>query len=133
MDTVPKLLNSWKEIALHLGRGIRTAQRWEKDLGMPVHRPRGKNRSAVLAFSEELNRWLEESPVRSRDSVGTAVLMEGGELLNRSRALRSVLAGIHANAQQTRILAAQARGRASSLYSQLKQPVSRTGIRIKTR
>jgi len=59
------ILNSWKEIANYLGRGVRTVQRWERDLGLPVHRPKGKDRSAVLAFPEELNAWLQQTPVRS--------------------------------------------------------------------
>ena len=59
------ILNSWKEIASYLGRGVRTVQRWERDLGLPVHRPKGKDRSAVLAFPEELDQWLQKTPVRS--------------------------------------------------------------------
>ena len=61
------ILNSWKEIANYLGRGVRTVQRWERDLGLPVHRPKGKDRSAVLAFPEELNAWLQQTPVRSAE------------------------------------------------------------------
>ena len=61
------ILNSWKEIANYLGRGVRTAQRWERDLGLPIHRPKGKDRSAVLAFPEELNQWLQKTPVRSAE------------------------------------------------------------------
>jgi hypothetical protein len=61
------ILNSWKEIANYLGRGVRTVQRWERDLGLPIHRPKGKDRSAVLAFPEELNAWLQKTPVRSAE------------------------------------------------------------------
>ena len=32
-------LDSWKEIAAYLRRDIRTVQRWEKQEGLPVHRP----------------------------------------------------------------------------------------------
>jgi CheY-like chemotaxis protein len=60
------ILNSWKEIAHYLGRGVRTVQRWERDLGLPVHRPKGQDRSATLALSSELDDWLRETPVRSR-------------------------------------------------------------------
>jgi hypothetical protein len=63
------ILNSWKEIANYLGRGVRTVQRWERDLGLPVHRPKGKDRSAVLAFPEELVQWLQQTPVRSTTMV----------------------------------------------------------------
>lgn len=58
------ILNSWKEIAVYLGRGVRTVQRWEADLGLPVHRPKGRDRSAVLAFPDEVDIWLRRTPVR---------------------------------------------------------------------
>lgn len=53
-----EVLNSWKEIATYLGRGVRTVQRWERDLDLPVRRPRGKHRSAVIAIKEDLDLWL---------------------------------------------------------------------------
>jgi hypothetical protein len=56
------ILNSWKEISQYLGRGVRTAQRWERDLGLPVHRPRGRNRSAVIALVDEVDAWLRNCP-----------------------------------------------------------------------
>src|SRR5690348_18358854 len=59
-----RILNSWKEIASYLGRGVRTVQRWEANLGLPVHRPSGRDHSAVLAFSTELDQWLDSRPVR---------------------------------------------------------------------
>jgi hypothetical protein len=60
-----RILNSWKEIATYVGRGVRTVQRWETQLGLPVHRPAGKDHSAVLAFSSELDEWLNRRPLRS--------------------------------------------------------------------
>jgi hypothetical protein len=57
-----EVLNSWKEIAVYLGRGVRTVQRWEANLGLPVHRPNGHLRSAVVAFSSELDEWLRKAP-----------------------------------------------------------------------
>jgi hypothetical protein len=59
------ILNSWKEIATYLGRGVRTVQRWEADLGLPVHRPKGKDRSAVLALTDEIDAWLRQAPLRA--------------------------------------------------------------------
>ena len=60
-----ELLNSWKEIAAYLNRGVRTVQRWEIELGLPVRRPRGKNRSAVIAIRSELDAWIKACPVAS--------------------------------------------------------------------
>lgn len=59
------VLNSWKEIARYLGRGVRTVQRWERELGLPIHRPKGRDRSATLALTSELDEWLSATPVRS--------------------------------------------------------------------
>jgi hypothetical protein len=53
-----EILNSWKEVAGYLGRGVRTVQRWEQDLALPVRRPRGKAHSAVIALKSELDHWL---------------------------------------------------------------------------
>lgn len=66
LDGQNLLLNSWKEIARYLGRGVRTVQRWEQNLGLPVHRPKGQDRSATLALRPELDEWLRKTPVRSR-------------------------------------------------------------------
>ena len=60
-----RILNSWKEIASYLGRGVRTIQRYEEKLGLPVHRPAGRERSAVLAFADELEQWLRNAPNRN--------------------------------------------------------------------
>lgn len=57
MEKSADLLNSWKEIAAYLGCGVRTAQRWESELGMPVRRPRERVRSAVLGLKSEIDKW----------------------------------------------------------------------------
>lgn len=54
-----QLLTSWKEIAAHLGKGVRTVQRWEQELGLPVRRP-AKSRHIVVALAPELDRWIEQ-------------------------------------------------------------------------
>lgn len=50
-------LDSWKAIAAHLGRGVRTVQRWERDEGLPVHRLAHQKRGTVYARPEELDAW----------------------------------------------------------------------------
>ncbi len=54
-------LESWKEIAAHLGRDVRTAMRWAK-LGMPVHREPGEKRGRVFAYAQEIDAWLDGQP-----------------------------------------------------------------------
>jgi len=50
-----EVLNSWKEIAAYVGRGVRTVQRWERELGFPVRHPLGSRRT-VMALREENRR-----------------------------------------------------------------------------
>jgi hypothetical protein len=50
------ILGSWKEIAQFFGKSVRTVQRWEEELGLPVHRP-DRNKSTVLADPNELKSW----------------------------------------------------------------------------
>lgn len=52
------LLGSWKEIAAYLRKGVRTVQRWEQQLGLPVRRPDVAAKGMVFASPEELDKWL---------------------------------------------------------------------------
>ena len=71
-------LDSWKEIAAYLGRGIRTVQRWEREEGLPVHRLAHEKRGSIYARKEELAAWWEsrrltlDSPAAS-EAVDSAV------------------------------------------------------------
>ncbi len=55
------VLTSWKEIAQYLGKGVRTVQRWEHEMGLPVRRPKPKERHIVLALCEELDGWVRSN------------------------------------------------------------------------
>jgi hypothetical protein len=54
------ILQSWKEIASELDRGVRTVQRWERTLGLPVHRLGKGARRPVFAFKDELHLWFQK-------------------------------------------------------------------------
>jgi tetratricopeptide (TPR) repeat protein len=56
-------LDSWKEIASHFGRRVRTVQRWEKEEGMPVHRHAHRRRGTVYALVAELDAWWRSRTV----------------------------------------------------------------------
>ena len=43
---------------MFLDRGVRTVQRWERELGLPVHRVGKGPRSPVHAFPSELTAWM---------------------------------------------------------------------------
>jgi len=75
----PRELTSWKEIADRLGVTVRTAQNWERDLGLPARHlpgPRGR----VSALAAELDRWKagttrpRPSPARRRWCLAGAAL-----------------------------------------------------------
>lgn len=53
-------LDSWKEISAFLGRDVRTCQRWEKELGLPIHRFDNSVRPRVFAYRDEIERWMRE-------------------------------------------------------------------------
>jgi TolB-like protein/Tfp pilus assembly protein PilF len=52
-------LDSWKAIAVYLGRDVTTVQRWEKREAMPVHRHLHDKRGSVYALPQELDAWLK--------------------------------------------------------------------------
>jgi excisionase family DNA binding protein len=54
----PDLL-SWKEVAHYLGCSVRTAQKWEKEKALPVHRMPG-TAGQVMAKSAEIDHWKED-------------------------------------------------------------------------
>ncbi len=51
-------LHSWQEIARYLHRHVRTVRRWEKVMGLPVHRLPGGKRPGVFAYRAEIEAWL---------------------------------------------------------------------------
>ena len=76
-------LDSWKEIATYLGRGVRTVQRWEREEGLPVHRLAHEKRGNVYARREELAAWWE-----SRRRTPTAQLPDEADVESKSAAPR---------------------------------------------
>src|SRR5580700_850315 len=50
-------LETWKEIAAYLQRDAKTARRWEKEEGLPIHRHNHKSRSSVYAYPAEIDAW----------------------------------------------------------------------------
>ncbi len=65
-----EVLSSWKEIAAYLGKGVRTVQRWEAEMGLPVHRP-GSERHIVIAIPAELDAWVQNGRPSHGDDLTT--------------------------------------------------------------
>jgi hypothetical protein len=60
-------LTSWKEIAAHFGRDVRTVMRWEKERALPVQRGANGRPGVVFADTIELDAWA-----RGVDTPATA-------------------------------------------------------------
>src|SRR5438477_2589990 len=86
---MPAILNSWKEIATYLDRGVRTVQRWEND-GLPIRRVGTGKRTAVFAFTVEIDKWLQKHAtaappdhIKASQSDSRKLLVESELLLKR--------------------------------------------------
>ena len=91
-----EILNSWKEIAAYLNRGVRTVQRWEAELRLPIRRPSGRSRSAVIAMRSEIDSWLRSCPLEKPQKhaadeppIPADSLPSCRELLSDARRLRA--------------------------------------------
>lgn len=62
-------LDGWKAIASHLGRDIRTVQRWEQSERLPIHRLEHKRRATAYAFTSELDLWLAARTAHDSDAA----------------------------------------------------------------
>jgi tetratricopeptide (TPR) repeat protein/TolB-like protein len=67
-----EVLQSWKEISAYLRRDIRTCCRWEAKLGLPIHRLNGSPKARVMAYKDELDRWLDMK-LHEREVVAPSV------------------------------------------------------------
>jgi len=63
-DDLGRRLDGWKEIANHLGKGVRTVQRWEKVYGLPVRRIGDPGGEIVHAFTVQIDQWRTRSEGR---------------------------------------------------------------------
>jgi hypothetical protein len=59
--TPEEILSGWKDIARYLGKGVRTAQRYANELGLPVRRVSGNYSGAVIARKSDLDSWISSS------------------------------------------------------------------------
>jgi hypothetical protein len=83
----PGRLTGWKEIAAYLGKGARSAQRWEKLYGLPVHRVGREGGEIVFAFRDEIERWAARAS-RERAAGGEVTALPEGDALRAGPARR---------------------------------------------
>ena len=53
-------MESWKEISDYLKRTVKTCQRWEQELDLPIRRLEDAPRARVYAYKDELDFWLKD-------------------------------------------------------------------------
>ena len=94
-------LDSWKEIAVYLGRDVRTVQRWERREGLPIHRQQHDKLGSVYAFRHEIDTWRAARTHQPEEALGE---LAGGldpqassAPVNQPRRLRLVVAAIAAS------------------------------------
>jgi len=64
-------LESWGEIAAYLNCEVRTAQRWEREGGLPVHRLLLQKQGRVYAYKSELDDWRRKRDPRLESNPDT--------------------------------------------------------------
>jgi len=82
------MLSSWKEIAQFFGKGVRTVQRWEKTLSLPIQRPPGAPSNVVLARTSDLEAWMHRSEPASPNGL---TVKSSTDLQNSIRELETEL------------------------------------------
>ena len=60
MEEQGQVISSWKEISAYLARTVRTCQRFEREMGLPVHRLDGSPKAHVFAYRNELDAWMAQ-------------------------------------------------------------------------
>ena len=94
-NTPDDRLDSWKEIAGYLKRGVRTVQRWEHTHGLPVYRLEHERQGSVFAYRHELDSWWQSRQQNEPDSVVSPPKRSFPWILVTSVSLPLLIAGIY--------------------------------------
>jgi CheY-like chemotaxis protein len=122
------LLTGWKNIANHLKCGVRSAQRWEVEFGLPVRRPAGGDRHLVFAFSEELDEWVRQVEPAKLQYTQPGISLQAelrkqlAELRIRQRQLMAELRASMHSSKLKQAARLDGHGLASSQAQAAKQP-----------
>ncbi len=81
-----RVLESWKTIAAYLGRTEKTCRKWERELGLPIHRLDDSVKAHVYAYADEIDRWKDEMLREIHKHKGSAQKLHWErELLRQNR------------------------------------------------
>lgn len=109
------ILSGWKEIANYFGKGVRTVQRYEHTLSLPVRRPAGKSSGSVLARKSELDRWVQSARLADRSEIPRPAVPRG-----EAATLRHAIDEMRNLRRQTRQLQADCRTERERLSQKLQ-------------
>jgi len=87
---MPGILNSWRDIATYMDRGVRTLQRWEEQ-GLPIRRVGTGKRAPVFAFTVEIDKWLHKQSTAALPDPITGARSDSRRLVAKSELLLSSL------------------------------------------
>jgi len=74
-------MNSWKEIAKYLSVEVRTAQRWAKELDLPVYRRDESQKTFVYAYENELDKWFKRHYKKKNSTKASIPYMKKGLII----------------------------------------------------
>ena len=92
-DARGRRLESWKEIAVYLGRDVTTVRRWEKREGLPVYRLLHIRLGSVYAYSAEIDDWRNKrAPAPRTEAVEPGSVTEAAISSARVRKAAALVA-----------------------------------------
>jgi len=110
------VLSGWKDIANYLRKGVRTVQRYEHELNLPVHRlSRGKLGGGVITTRNELDTWIQAETVTNHEPTNLSLRIDTFDslklefarmqrnmeaMMEARRALRSTVARLQMTVQE---------------------------------
>jgi hypothetical protein len=86
-----EILDSWKEIAVFLRRGVRTVQRWEMTEGLPVRRHDHMKRGSVYALRSDIMLWVRTRQFGQKAPVHRSPMHRSGELRTQVAQQRHII------------------------------------------
>jgi predicted glycosyl hydrolase (DUF1957 family) len=120
-------LNSWKEIASHLERGVRTVQRWESELGLPVRRTGRGKRGAVYALVSELDLWRVTSGAVVGKELDPGSERAAGSAVEESRRLMSNIQSMVLSVSMTTVRQRQQAQALQKRLDEMRRRLRKTG------
>ncbi|MGE5736085.1 MAG: hypothetical protein ACM34E_13415 [Acidobacteriota bacterium] len=120
-------LNSWKEIASHLERGVRTVQRWESELGLPVRRTGRGKRGAVYALVSELELWRVTSGAVVGKELDPGSERAAGSAVEESRRLMSNIQSMVLSVSMTTVRQRQQAQALQKRLDEMRRRLRKTG------